>query len=131
MKVLKKYHFYAAHRNEYLQNKCRNLHGHTYYVEVRLSMGIVNENGVTILFEEIDNLISPIIESFDHSTLINSADSDLLAALEPLNMKLKILDCPTSAENISKALYNDIKKVGLPVTEVLLQETTSSKVIYP
>lgn len=131
MRVLKKYHFYAAHRNEYLKNKCRNLHGHTYYVEVVLSIDKTNESGVTILFEDIDNLINPIIETFDHSTLIHSADKELLSALTPLDMKLKVFDFPTSAENLCRELFNDIQEVGLPVVEVSLKETTSSEVLYP
>lgn len=30
MIIQKDYKFYAAHRNEELQDKCRNLHGHRY-----------------------------------------------------------------------------------------------------
>lgn len=131
MRVLKKHHFYAAHRNEYLKTKCSNLHGHTYYVEVVLSNDKVDESGITILFSDIDILINPIIESFDHSTLINSADTALLNALSPLNMKLKVFDFPTSAENICRVLFENIKKIGLPVVEVYLKETTSSTVVYP
>lgn len=131
MKVIKKYHFYAAHRNEYLKTKCSSLHGHTYYVKVVISNNQINKGGITILFEDIDNLIDPIIESFDHSTLINSADTALLNALTPLNMKLKVFDFPTSAENICRVLFENIKKIGLPVVEVYLKETTSSTVVYP
>ena len=131
MKVIKKYHFYAAHRNEYLKTKCSSLHGHTYYVKVVISNNQINKGGITILFEDIDNLIDPIIESFDHSTLINSADTELLNALTPLNMKLKVFDFPTSAENISRVLFENIKKIGLPVVEVSIKETTSSTVVYP
>lgn len=131
MRVTKKYHFYAAHRNEYLKNKCSNLHGHTYYAEVKLSIEEVDDRGITILFEDIDKVIDPIISEYDHITFIHSSDLDLLNALKPLGMKLKVLDLPTSAENICKQLYQDIKEVGLPVIEVALKETTSSMVAYP
>ena len=40
-------------------------------------------------------------------------------------MKLKVFDFPTSAENISRVLFENIKKIGLPVVEVYLKETTS------
>ena len=131
MKVLKKYHFYAAHRNEYLENKCSNLHGHTYYVGVKLRIEEVDERGITILFEDIDKFIDPIIKEYDHLTFINSSDMELINALKPLSMKVKIFDFPTSAENICKQLYHDIKEVGLPVIKVSLKETTSSEVFYP
>ena len=84
-----------------------------------------------MLFEDIDTYIAPIIKEYDHLTLIHSADTELLNALKPLGMKLKVFDYPTSAENICKSIYEDIKKVGLPVSEVALRETTSSVVIYP
>jgi 6-pyruvoyltetrahydropterin/6-carboxytetrahydropterin synthase len=32
--IIKDYHFYTAHRNENLRDKCRNIHGHTYYLKI-------------------------------------------------------------------------------------------------
>jgi len=84
-----------------------------------------------MLFEDIDKFIDPIIKQYDHITFINSSDKELLDALTPLGMNLKVFDFPTSAENICKQLYKDIKEVGIPVIEVSLKETTSSVVIYP
>ena len=131
MKVIKKYHFYAAHRNEYLENKCSNLHGHTYYAEVKLSIEEVDGRGITILFEDIDKSIDPIIERYDHITFANTSDKGLIDALITLGVNFKVFDFPTSAENLCKQLYNDIKEAGLPVVEVSLKETTSSVVVYP
>jgi len=34
MKITRKYHFYAGHRNKQAGEKCGRLHGHTYDVEV-------------------------------------------------------------------------------------------------
>jgi len=131
MKIEKKYHFYAAHRNEYLEGKCQNLHGHTYYVHVQLAFSETDESGVTMLFESIDDIIDPIIKTLDHSTLVHEKDSDLVKAVDILNSKRVVFPHPTSAEHLAKYLFDQIAGSNLPVKEVRLQETASSIVIYP
>ena len=131
MEIEKKYHFYAAHRNEYLEGKCQNLHGHTYYVHVRLKFTQTDESGVTMLFESIDDIIDPIIAGLDHCMLIHEKDEALLEAANLLHSKRVVFPHPTSAENLAKYLYNNISAANLEVSEVRLQETTSSIVIYP
>ncbi|MEM7660508.1 MAG: 6-carboxytetrahydropterin synthase [Bacteroidota bacterium] len=131
MEIEKKYHFYAAHRNEYVEGKCQNLHGHTYYVFVRLKFTSTDESGVSMLFESIDDVIDPIIKTLDHSTLVHEQDTLLLQAVDLLNSKRVMFARPTSAENLAKYLFDHISASGLKVTEIRLQETTSSTVIYP
>jgi 6-pyruvoyltetrahydropterin/6-carboxytetrahydropterin synthase len=128
MIVSKKYHFYAAHRNELLQDKCSNIHGHTYYVTVDFDLS-VQANGVTLLFSDIDSKVEPIIKQFDHCFIIHVADP-LLPVLEG-KTKLYVLDYPSSAENMAMTIYNLITNItSLPVMRVTLQETTTSTVIY-
>jgi len=74
MEVIKNYHFYAAHRNETLDDKCKNIHGHTYYVDVKLRFQTPKNNEITMLFSDVDKLIDPIIKGFDHGMLINVFD---------------------------------------------------------
>ncbi|MEO1217922.1 MAG: 6-carboxytetrahydropterin synthase [Bacteroidota bacterium] len=131
MEIEKKYHFYAAHRNEYLEGKCQNLHGHTYYVHVRLAFTNTDESGVTMLFESIDDIIDPIIASLDHSTLVHEKDIKLIEALDILNSKRLVFPYPSSAENLAKYLFDKISSFNLDVKEIRLQETTTSVVIYP
>ena len=131
MQVEKKYHFYAAHRNEYLEGKCHNLHGHTYYVVVTFEFLTINDNGVTMLFETIDNILTPLINKLDHCTLIHQEDKSLLNALVPLKMKIQVFPFPTSAENLAKYLFNEIYNLIPALSNISLQETTSSIVRYP
>ena len=72
-----------------------------------------------------------MIETFNHSTLINSSDKALFNALAPLNMKLKVLDFLMSTENLCRELFNNIQEVGFPVIEVSFKETAGSEIIYP
>lgn len=135
--IEKKYHFYAGHRNEKLDDKCRNIHGHTYRVTLTLEF---NENtkkdGVTLLFSDIDKKMAPLIESLDHSFLMNESDPlyDYLVQYENRtndNLKINVFPFETSAENLAQYLYDEIKhELELPIAIIELQETDTSTVIY-
>ncbi len=129
MIIRKKYHFYAAHRNELLNDKCYNLHGHVYRFEVYVQSEIT-ERGASILFNDIDNYINPVIESFDHGCFIHVKDDKLMEAINILGTKHYVLDYPTSTEVIAKTIFNMVKNMGLPIVKIALQETESSTVIY-
>jgi len=136
MQQIKKYHFYAAHRNETLDDKCKNIHGHTYYVEVELFFKTPTNGEITMLFSDVDKKIDPIIQDFDHGMLINVFDPlypYLKAAQQDSKineLKLIEFDCPTSVESLAKALFQAVKKTGLPISKISIQETTSSTINY-
>lgn len=135
MEQIKDYHFYAAHRNETLDDKCRNIHGHTYYVKVFLVFGTVKTSGITMLFSDVDKLIDPIIKSYDHGMMIN-CDDPLLTYLAKYiedtgdKLKLKLFTGPTSAEALAEKLFNEITVAGLPIFRIEVRETTSSTIAY-
>jgi len=129
IKIEKKYHFYAGHRNKEAGEKCGRLHGHTYDVTCTFSFNKM-ENGVTMLFGEIDNLVEPIIKEYDHYFLLYEKDS-LIEVLELSGEKYKVLPFETSAENMAIWLFNRIKnETKLPIVKIEFAETKSSKVIY-
>lgn len=134
MKVTKKYHFYAGHRNENLDDKCFNLHGHTYYVEVSFDFTYSKKTGITMLFSDIDKVVDPIINKLDHSLLIHEKDPllkylHLFVKEQKTSLKVTIFNKVTSAENLAEYIYLEIENL-LPITQVKLQETTSSIVVY-
>ena len=133
-KIEKKYHFYAGHRNENLKDKCFNLHGHTYYVNMFFSFEYDKETGITFLFSDIDKIVDPIIEQLDHSLLIHRNDPllkyiNLFCKQEKTPLKLFIMDNTTSAENLCKIIFEEVEST-LPIVKITLQETTSSIVTY-
>lgn len=141
--IEKKYHFHAAHRNEKLDDKCRNLHGHTYHVVVRFnSLKVTDESGVSIKFADLDAIVEPIIKDLDHTTLIHENDlllrwiKDFNERQPDLATSVKEFPYVTSAENIAAYILNAVKYAaqdagykGLQF-EVSLQETTSSIVHF-
>lgn len=129
MIIEKKYHFYAAHRNKQAGEKCGRIHGHTYGVLVKFAFTQMT-NGITTLFSDIDNKVEPIIKDFDHYFILHEKD-ELCNALDLINEPYKSVPFETSAENVAIWLYTRIKnETSLPIIEIQLAETKSSKVIY-
>ena len=128
MKIKKKYHFYAAHRNHAGGEKCGRIHGHTYDVECWFEFDKLNDGGITMLFSDIDKHVEPIIKSFCHWFLIYDKDP-LVEVLELANEPIKKLPFETSIENLSIWIFNLIKK-ELPIVKITVAETKSSTFEY-
>jgi len=75
----KSYSFAAAHRlwrddwdaesNRRAFNRCVNLHGHSYTVEVELVGQVNPETGMVCNYYEMDRIIKPIVDVLDHGEL--------------------------------------------------------------
>jgi len=127
IKIEKKYHFYAAHRNKEAGEKCGRIHGHTYNIVCHFAFQDMH-NGLTMLFSDIDKITEPIIKQYDHYLLLYK--DDLLCELLNLaNEKFIELPFETSAENLSIWIFNQIKQ-HLPIVKIELAETKTSNVIY-
>jgi 6-pyruvoyl-tetrahydropterin synthase len=125
--IEKKYYFYAGHRNKKAGEKCGRLHGHTYDVVCKFEFNEMKD-GVTMLFSDIDKITEPIIKQYDHYFLLYEKDS-LCELFDLANEPYVSLPFETSAENMAIWIYQQIKK-ELPIIEISLAETKTSKVIY-
>lgn len=129
IKIEKKYHFYAGHRNVSAGEKCGRPHGHTYDIACTFKFGIM-KNGITMLFSDIDKLVEPILKEYDHYFLLNINDP-LVEIFELAGEKYKTVPFETSAENMAIWLFNRIKnEAGLPISKIEFGETKTSKIIY-
>ena len=134
MIIRKQYRFYAAHRNETLQDKCRNLHGHRYgllcYFEVE------RDGDISTLFADFDDQIEPWLkERYDHAMLINVHDplyDSLQMHMQRTGEQLRLteFDRPTSVENLCHRLFTEITRMGFRLAKLEVQETDSSVVSY-
>ncbi len=134
MLIQKDYKFYAAHRNEELDDKCRNLHGHRYGITCVFE--VERRGAISTLFGDFDGVIEPFLKAeYDHAMLIHDADP-LHETLrghtertgEPL--KLKVFDAPTSVENLAYQLFTEITELGFRLNQLEVRETDTSVVIY-
>ena len=138
MEIRKQYKFYAAHRNEELEGKCQNIHGHTYRVALFFENSIGENGNIGVLFEDFDEVFEPYFKIYDHSMLINRKDP-LCECLEKFksetgsSLKMVVFNRPTSVENLAHRIMNFcsyIKNKRIKVNKIEIQETDSSTVVY-
>lgn len=131
MTVTKHFKFYAAHRNEEIGGKCASIHGHRYGVAVTVEEP--RNGSITMLFEDIENRVKPLIDRLDHSLLLHASDPARDALLAS-GACCRVYEVPfhTSAENMAEHLLRELRAVGLNVIELALQETdTSTVTVHP
>jgi 6-pyruvoyltetrahydropterin/6-carboxytetrahydropterin synthase len=121
-------------------NKCRNLHGHSYILEVTVGSDTLNEQDVVVDFYHIKNALKDLVDNvFDHSFIIDINDP-LYPIFKEHFKDLKITEvdfCPT-AEALAKYFYDylvqKLKEANLEedikVVQVTLWETATSKATY-
>jgi len=88
-------HFAAAHQLKMVAQKCENLHGHNWKIEVCLCGESLNHAGVLMDFGEIKSHVNEIMDTLDHKFL-NELDyfSDAV---------------PPSSENVAKHIADELQ----------------------
>ncbi|MDF1702833.1 MAG: 6-carboxytetrahydropterin synthase QueD [Planctomycetota bacterium] len=112
MIVGRSFEFQSAHHLPRHPGKCRNLHGHTYRLEVLCEGPVDPESGMVIDFADVKAAVQGrILDPLDH-TLLND-----------------LIDYPT-AENIAAWIWDHLADSGLPLAEIRLWETPTCYVIH-
>lgn len=131
MKITKVLTFDAGHRLSDYEGKCKNLHGHTYTIEITIE-GELNELGMVMDFSDLKELYKNIVESkFDHKTLIFKDDplNKTLARAVP-NEWLVLLDYNPTVENIAHDIFNmlnsEFNQKSIKLSKIKLWETPNS-----
>lgn len=103
--VTKSFTFDAAHRLSFHKGKCRNLHGHTWRVDVTAT-GRADSNGIVVDFGDMKTLIGDWLnEEFDHAVIAHVDDEELQNALIILGTKCKVIESETTSENLAEYIY--------------------------
>ena len=111
MKVAKTFKWEAAHRLPWHDGDCKNLHGHSYHMTVELE-GKTNDRGMLIDFAEIKRIVKPLVDAWDHATLIAENDENLLKAIEQLESKYFTLPFDSTSENLCRYVAEYIQQNG-------------------
>jgi 6-pyruvoyltetrahydropterin/6-carboxytetrahydropterin synthase len=99
--------FEAAHRLPWHPGKCRNLHGHSYRLDVSVA-GPLDANGVVLDFDTLQDVVrTQVIDEWDHRDLN------------------EVLDNPT-AELLAHLAWELLEDAGLPLAALRLWETSDS-----
>ena len=105
--VTRTFTFEAAHQLPWHEGKCRNLHGHSYRLEVTVE-GPIGEQGIVVDFADIKRVVErDVVDVYDHRYL-----NDLL-------------DNPT-AELIAAEIWKTVEATDLAVSRIRLWETPDS-----
>ncbi|MEA3077151.1 MAG: 6-pyruvoyltetrahydropterin/6-carboxytetrahydropterin synthase [Actinomycetota bacterium] len=105
--VTRVFGFEAAHQLPWHEGKCRNLHGHSYRLEVTVE-GLIDEHGIVVDFADVKKVVDQeIVDRYDHRYL-----NDLI-------------DNPT-AENLAHEIWKTVEAAGMDVSRIRLWETADS-----
>lgn len=111
-------HFDAAHALHGYPGECRELHGHTWDVEVTVRGGELDEVGIMYDFKTLKDDLASVIAPLDHAYLNDVSPFDTLN--------------PT-AENLARYVFETLAQVlgpGVSVVEVSVWESPIAKITY-
>ena len=112
--------FSAAHQLKMVAEKCENLHGHNWNVEVRVTGDTLDRTGILMDFGELKKPVSEIMAILDHQFL---NDLDIFND-----------EFPPSSENIAiyitECLQEKITRPEVRVSRVSAWESANSCATY-
>ncbi|MBQ0033492.1 MAG: 6-carboxytetrahydropterin synthase QueD [bacterium] len=126
--VTKTVRFDAAHILSDHAGLCKNLHGHTYRVDVSVAQDA--DADMVIDFKELKKIANEVIcDRFDHAFIYNTAsegESEIAAVVEKNGMRTVAIPFRSTSENLAKMFYNDLK-VRIPgLSSVKVWETADN-----
>ena len=129
--VTKTVRFDAAHVLTNHDGLCKNLHGHTYRVEICAGGDLpAASTDMVVDFKEIKRIANDIIVArFDHAFIYNTASAgecEIAAVVERLGMKTVALPFRSTAENLASLFFRDLKPYLAGLIAVKVWETPDS-----
>lgn len=111
-------HFDAAHALRGYPGECRELHGHTWDIEVTVEGAALDDIGIVYDFKTLKDDLSQVLAAYDHAYLNEVPPFDEIS--------------PT-AENLARVLYESlVARVGnaVRVSAVAVWESPVAKLVY-
>ena len=132
--VTKTVKFDAAHVLTNHQGLCKNLHGHTYRVDVSVAQPADDDRDMVIDFKDLKALATEVIcDRFDHAFIYNTEAAgamEIAAVVEKNGMRTVAIPFRSTAENLAKMFYNDLKPHLPGLSSVKVWETTDNVAEY-
>ena len=136
IRVTKRFHFEMAHTLFEYDGLCKNIHGHSYNLEVTLRGEPRNQaghpkDGMVMDFSELKNIVKTnIVSRLDHGLMVNKhIPEKQLKLLKQTTGRIILVDFQPTSENIA-AYIAEILKQHLPETvslfSIRLFETVTS-----
>ena len=130
--------FDTAHYLSGYEGKCSNIHGHRYRLVVELASETLHQSGqqrgMVADFGEVKAMLKTIADQYDHKLLVEDNEDGRAAtkALAQLPNQFAVVMVPyrPTAEEMSRAIYYQIKEAGYPVYSVEIFETPVNSCVY-
>ena len=111
-------HFDAAHALIGYPGQCKDLHGHTWDIEVTIKGAELDEVGIVYDFKDLKDDLGRILENYDHVYLNEVTPFDTMNA---------------TAENLARVIYEQMEEQlpeGIELTEVAVWESPQARLSY-
>ena len=122
--------FDAAHVLTNHQGLCKNLHGHTYRVDVSVAQAADDDRDMVIDFKDLKGIANEVIcDRFDHSFIYNTGsvgESEIAAVVEKHGMRTVAIPFRSTVENLAKMFYNELKAKVPGLSAVKVWETADN-----
>lgn len=132
--VTKSVKFDAAHILTNHNGLCKNLHGHTYRVEISVSQDGGDGSDMVIDFKDLKRIATEVIcERFDHAFIYNTAsegEREIASVVEKHAMRTVALPFRSTAENLAQYFYGELEERILGLSAVRVWETADSCAEY-
>lgn len=136
IRITKRFHFEMAHALYGYDGICRNIHGHSYLLDVTVRGTVCHhpghpKDGMVMDFHDLKEIVKHnIVNQLDHSIMVNSLWGDTYkSTLSELTSRLIVVDFQPTTENILSYIARKLA-AKLPPELLLfslkLHETTSS-----
>lgn len=107
MIIRKKYKFEAAHivRNCASTRCSKNIHGHSYIVEIKIGSNLLDDGGMVLDFGLLKATIGEFVDWFDHSLIVWIEDAEMMNVAKENNQRISFIPFNATAENIAKVFF--------------------------
>lgn len=132
--VTKTVKFDAAHALTNHQGLCKNLHGHTYRVDISVSQREGEDSDMVIDFKDLKSIAEAVIcDRFDHAFIYNTTspgECEIAAVVEKNSMRTVAIPFRSTAENLAKYFF-ELLIARIPnIASVKVWETAMSSAEY-
>ena len=132
--VTKTVRFDAAHVLTNHAGLCKNLHGHTYRVDVSVADGGEGGADMVIDFKDLKRISEEVVcARFDHSFIYSEAsegEREIAAVVERLGRRTVALPFRSTAENLARHFYEQLSERVPGLSAVRVWETPDSCAEY-
>lgn len=132
--VTKTVKFDAAHVLTNHQGLCKNLHGHTYRVDISVSQREGEDSDMVIDFKDLKSIAEAVIcDRFDHAFIYNTTspgECEIAAVVEKNSMRTVAIPFRSTAENLAKYFFKLLIARIPNIASVKVWETAMSSAEY-